>query len=84
MEVIAHCFSFLVCFGVRHLLSLFSPLISCRDWQPMTHLHSQMSTAREPAYSSSFPSCALITQNNPHPKPMSTAILKALGKRKDK
>lgn len=82
MEVIAAWFSFLVCFGVGHLLCFFSLLISCRDWQPMTHLHSQRSIARKPAYSSSSPSCALITQNNPHSNPVSKAILKAPGKSK--
>lgn len=84
MEVIAAWFSFLVCFGVRHLPCFFSPLISCRDWQPVTHLHSQMSIARKPAYSSASPSCALITQNNPHPDPVSTEIFKVLGKSKAK
>lgn len=82
MEVIAAWFSFLVCFGVGHLLCFFSLLISCRDWQPMTHLHSQRSIARKPAYSSSSPSCALITQNSPHSNPVSKAILKAPGKSK--
>jgi len=82
MEVITPWFSFLVCFGVRHLLCFFSPLISCRVWQPMTHLHSRMSAARKPAYSSSSPSCALITENNAHSNTVSRAIFKAPGKSK--
>lgn len=69
-------------FWYQAFTALFFPLISCQDWQPMTHLRSLISVARNPAYSSSSPSCALITRNKPNPDPMSKIIFKAPGKSK--